>query len=389
MLLLGAVTALPALSIDAYLPALPTLARDLGTTPAAAQLTLTAVLLGIALGQLLGGPLSDRLGRRLPLLAGIVTFVVAALLCAVAPSLPVLVALRLLMGIGGGSAVVVARAVVRDQAEGAEAARVFARLMLVMGVAPVVAPVLGAQLLHVTSWRGVFAGLVLLGIALLAVVVRALPESLPRRLRDDRSPVDTLRAFAALLRDRGFVGYVLAAALSSGAMFTYISASPFVLEDVYQLSPGAFSAVFASNAAGLIASSQLSARLVGTTGPRPLLLVGLSVAAAGGAGLVAVALTDGPLPLLLAALFVTMASIGFVAPNATALALQEHGAQAGTASALVGLGQFVTGAVAAPLTGLVGGSGAAPLALVMAGFAAGALAASLLTRRPRAVVAVA
>jgi DHA1 family bicyclomycin/chloramphenicol resistance-like MFS transporter len=389
VLLLGAVTALPALSIDAYLPALPTLARDLGTTPAAAQLTLTAVLLGIALGQLLGGPLSDRLGRRLPLLAGIVTFVVAALLCAVAPSLPVLVALRLLMGIGGGSAVVVARAVVRDQAEGAEAARVFARLMLVMGVAPVVAPVLGAQLLHVTSWRGVFAGLVLLGIALLAVVVRALPESLPRRLRDDRSPVDTLRAFAALLRDRGFVGYVLAAALSSGAMFTYISASPFVLEDVYQLSPGAFSAVFASNAAGLIASSQLSARLVGTTGPRPLLLVGLSVAAAGGAGLVAVALTDGPLPLLLAALFVTMASIGFVAPNATALALQEHGAQAGTASALVGLGQFVTGAVAAPLTGLVGGSGAAPLALVMAGFAAGALAASLLTRRPRAVVAVA
>ena len=188
ILLLGAVTALPALSIDAYLPALPSLARDLGTTPAAAQLTLTAVLLGIALGQLIGGPLSDRFGRRAPLLAGLATFVVAAGLCALAPTLPALVALRLLMGVGGGAAVVVARAVVRDRAEGARAARMFARLMLVMGVVPVLAPVLGAQLLRVTSWRGVFAGLVLLGVILGTVVVRRLPETLeePARRRPAR-----------------------------------------------------------------------------------------------------------------------------------------------------------------------------------------------------------
>ncbi len=387
VLLLGAVTALPALSIDAYLPALPSLARDLGTTPAAAQLTLTAVLLGIALGQLLGGPLSDRLGRRLPLLTGLATFIVAALLCAVAPNLPVLVGLRFVMGLGGGAAVVVARAVVRDQADGVSAARVFARLMLVMGVAPVVAPVLGAQLLRVTSWRGVFVGLVLLGVALFAVAVRKLPETLAVEPRTDGSVLDTLRDFRGVLRDRAFTGYALAAGLSSGAMFAYISASPFVLENVYGLSPAAFSAVFASNAAGLISSSQLSARLVGRTGPRPLMLIGLGVAATGGLALVTVAVTGAPLPFLLASLFATMASVGFIGPNATALALQEHGAQAGTASALVGLGQFVTGALAAPLTGLVGGTGALPLAVVMAGFALAALSASLLTRPRRLALA--
>ena len=389
VLLLGAVTALPALSIDAYLPALPVLARDLGTTPAAAQLTLTAVLLGIALGQLLGGALSDRLGRRLPLLTGLATFVAAAVLCAVAPTLPVLVGLRFVMGLGGGASVVVARAVVRDRADGAQAARMFARLMLVMGVVPVLAPVLGAQLLRVTSWRGVFAGLVLLGVALFAVVVRRLPETLESHQRADGTLLDTLRTFAGVLRDRAFVGYALAAALSSGAMFAYISASPFVLEDVKGLSPAAFSVVFATNAAGLIAASQLSARLVGRTGPRPLLLVGLSMAALAGVSLVVVALADAPLPLLLAGLFATLTSIGFIAPNATALALQEHGAQAGTASALIGLGQFVTGAIAAPLTGLVGAPGALPLAVVVAGFGVAALAASALTRPRRLALATA
>src|SRR4051794_32664464 len=324
-LLPGAVTALPALSIDAYLPALPSLARDLGTTPAAAQLTLTAVLLGIALGQLIGGPLRDRLGRRLPLLAGLATFVVAAGLCALAPTLPALVALRLLMGLGGGAAVVVARAVVRDRAQGAQAAQMFARLMLVMGVVPVLAPALGAQLLRVTSWRGVFAALVVLGVVLGAVVVRRLPETLEEPASGGL--LGTLRAFRGVLGDRAFVGYALAAALSSGAMFAYVSASPFVLEDVYGLSPATFSVIFATNAAGLISAAQLSARLVGRTGPRRLLLGGLAVTAVAGIWLLVVALTDAPLPLLLVGLFTMLASLGFIGPNATALALQEHGAQ--------------------------------------------------------------
>jgi DHA1 family bicyclomycin/chloramphenicol resistance-like MFS transporter len=263
----------------------------------------------------------------------------------------------------------------------------FARLMLVMGVVPVLAPVLGAQLLRVTSWRGVFAVLVLLGIALAAVVVRRLPETLEEPAAG--GILDTLRAFGGVLGDRAFVGYALAAALSSGALFAYVSASPFVLEDVYGLSPAAFSAVFATNAAGLISVSQLSARLVSRTGPRRLLLTGLAVAAVAGVWLLVVALTNGPLPLLLAGLFAMLASLGFIGPNATALALQEHGAQAGTASALIGLGQFVTGAVAAPLTGLVGGAGAMPLAVVVAGFAVTAAAASGLTGRRRLALATA
>jgi DHA1 family bicyclomycin/chloramphenicol resistance-like MFS transporter len=283
----------------------------------------------------------------------------------------------------------VARAVVRDGADGAHAARMFARLMLVMGVVPVLAPVLGAQLLRVTSWRGVFAGLVLLGVALFAVVVRRLPETLEHEHRAGGSPLETLRAFAVVLRDRAFVGYALAAALSSGAMFAYISASPFVLEDVHGLSPTAFGIAFSANAVGLIAASQLSARLVVRTGPRPLLLAGLWMAAVAGVSLVVVALVDAPLPLLLAGLFATIASIGFIGPNAIALALQEHGAQAGTASALIGLGQFVTGAVAAPLTGLVGTPGALPLAVVVAAFGLAALAASLLTRPGRLALATA
>ena len=172
-------------------------------------------------------------------------------------------------------------------------------------------------------------------------------------------------------------------------MFAYISASPFVLEDVYGLSPADFSVVFGTNAAGLISAAQLSARLVGRTGPRPLLLIGLVVAAISGIWLLVVALTDAPLPLLLGGLFAMLASTGFIGPNATALALQEHGAQAGTASALIGLGQFVTGAVAAPLTGIVGGPGAMPLAVVVAAFAVTAASASLLTRPRRLAVATA
>jgi len=263
----------------------------------------------------------------------------------------------------------------------------FARLMLVMGVVPVLAPVLGAQLLRLTSWRGVFAALVLLGVVLGAVVVRRLPETLEEPATGGL--LDTLRAFRDVLGDQAFVGYALAAALSSGAMFAYISASPFVLEDVYGLSPAAFSLIFGANAAGLITAAQVSARIVGRTGPRPLLLAGLAVAALAGVALLVVAATGAPLPLLLVSLFAMLASLGFIGPNATALAMQEHGAQAGTASALIGLAQFVTGAVAAPLTGLVGGTGAMPLAVVVAAFAITAAAASMLTRARRLALATA
>ena len=387
IVLLGALTALPALAIDAYLPALPSLARDLATTTAATQLTLTAVLVGLALGQLLTGPVSDRLGRRTPLLAGLGLFVASSLLCALAPSVEVLVALRLVQGLSGGAAIVVSRAVVRDQVDGAAAARAFARLILVMGVAPVVAPVAGAQLLRVSSWRGVFVGLAVVGAVLLLATARRLTETLPVERRSDAGVRPILVVFGQLLRDRGFVGYALSGALSFAGLFAYISASPFVLQEVHGLSPAAFSAVFAANAAGFIAMSQLSGALVTRTGPRPLLLTGLALGLTAGVGLLAAVLTGAPLPLVLAALFLLLSSVGFVAPNATALALADHGRHAGTASALLGLLQFVLGAAAAPLTGLGGSGTAVPLAVVVATVTALAAASALLTR-PRAAVPV-
>lgn len=385
VLLLGAMTALTPLSIDAYLPALPSLSRDLSASSSVAQLTLTALLGGLAVGQLVLGPITDRVGRRPPVTAGLVGFVVASLLCAVAPSIGVLIALRFLQGASGAAAVVVARAVVRDVHGGAAAARVYATLLLVLGVAPIVAPVAGAQLLKVTSWRGVFVVLAMMGGLLLAATTRWLPETLPAELRNTGRRRESLAVFGRLLADRHFLGYSLAGGLGFAAMFAYISGSPFVLQDVYGLSPQVFSGVFALNAIGLIAVSQVSARIVHRTGPRPLLMRGLAQSALGGLGVVISVLAGIGLAGVLPSLFVVVSAVGFTSPNATALALSEHGRTAGAASALIGVVQYALGASAAPLVGLAGSDSAVPMAVVIAAAGAAGLAATALTRGPAAV----
>lgn len=385
IILLGAMTAMTPLSIDAYLPALPSLSRDLSASSSVAQLTLTALLAGLAIGQLVIGPISDRVGRRPPVFAGLVGFVLASLLCAVAPSIWVLILLRFLQGACGAAAVVVARAVVRDLHEGTAAARVYAALMLVLGVAPIVAPIAGAQLLKVTSWRGVFVVLALMGGLLLASTIRWLPESLPAEQRHTGRWRTSMVVFGRLLTDRQFTGYALAGGLGFAAMFAYISGSSFVLQDIYGLSPQAFSGVFAMNACGLIALSQISARIVHRTGPRPLLLLGLVQSAVGGVGIVASVLTGVGLAGVLPSLFVVVSAVGFTSPNATALALAEHGRTAGAASALVGVVQYVLGACAAPLVGLAGSHTAVPMAVTIAVAGAAGLAATALTRTPRRV----
>jgi DHA1 family bicyclomycin/chloramphenicol resistance-like MFS transporter len=334
--MMGAFTALPALAIDAYLPALPRLTADLSTTPATAQLTLTAVLVGLALGQLLVGPLSDSLGRRRRCWSG------SARSRSPVPCAPSRRRPARWSACGSSRAwpaapvLVLTRAIVRDRYSGAAAARVFASLMLVMGVVPVVAPVLGAQLLRFTSWRGIFLGLTGVALVLLAVGVRALPETLPLERRHASGLPTTLRAFGMLLRDLRYVGYVLASSLIMAGLFAYIAGSPFVLQNVYGLSAQEFSVVFAGIAAGLIALSQVGARVVARTGPRPLMFGGLAMAVVGGMGVLVVVLLDLPLAVLLPALFLSVASVGLVGPNATALALADHGAHAGSASALLG-----------------------------------------------------
>jgi DHA1 family bicyclomycin/chloramphenicol resistance-like MFS transporter len=387
VVVLGALSAFGPLSIDMYLPALPELADDLGAAPSLVQLTLTACLLGLAAGQLAGGPISDARGRRGPLLAGLVAYVVASALCAVAPSVAVLIALRFVQGLAGSFGIVIGRAIVRDVAEGRAAAALFAALILVNGVAPIVAPVLGAGILHVTTWRGVFVVLAAIGVALVITAVTLLGETLPAAERRPGGLRATLGVFAELLRDARFVGCVVSSGLAFAAMFAYISGSPFVLQKVYGATPTVFSLLFAVNGLGIVAAGRLSERL-SQRGHEPaeLLRAGLLGVAGGGAALLVSVLAGLDLYGVLPSLLVTVSSIGVIVPNAAALALAGHPSTAGAASGLLGLAQFAFGAAAAPLVGLAGEHTAVPMAIVICALGAGALAtyAALVARTPTA-----
>lgn len=385
VLVLGALSAFGPLSIDMYLPALPELGDDLGAAPSLVQLTLTACLLGLAAGQLLGGPISDARGRRAPLLAGLAVYVVASLACALAPSIGVLVACRLVQGAAGAFGIVIGRAIVRDRAAGREAAALFAALILVNGVAPIVAPVLGAGVLQITTWRGVFALLAAIGVVLAVATALLLPESLAPQDRRPGGLRDTLRTFRALLADGRFVGCVVSSGLAFAAMFAYISGSPFVLQEVYGASPTVFSVLFAVNGLGIVVAGRLTERLAERGHePAPLMRAGLLGVAGGAVALLVSVLAGLGLAGVLPSLFVTVGSIGVIVPNAAALALSGHPSTAGAASGLLGLAQFAFGAAAAPLVGLAGEHTAVPMAVTIAALALGALATFAWLVRPAA-----
>ncbi|MDX3189381.1 multidrug effflux MFS transporter [Streptomyces sp. MN03-5084-2B] len=379
VLVLGGLTAFGPLSIDMYLPALPRMAADLHAADSTVQLTLSAFIVGLALGQLVVGPLSDALGRRGPLLAGLVLYVVGSVLCAVSPDAWLLVAARLVQALGAAAGIVIARATVRDLFSGTAMTKFFSTLMLVSGLAPILAPLIGGQLLNWTSWRGVFVVLTAFGALLLAVVVFFLPEPSP-----SRSPLrlgQVMRTYGRLALDRSFAGYALASGLLFASMFAYISGSSFALQGVYGLSPQAYSVVFGVNGVGIVLAGQLNGRLVGRISERALLRSGLLLGVTGGALVLASALFRAPLALLLVSLFLLVSSIGLVMPNASSLALASHARSAGAASALLGVLQFAVGAVATPLVGLGGTGTAVPMAATMAGFAALALVAYLTLAR--------
>jgi DHA1 family bicyclomycin/chloramphenicol resistance-like MFS transporter len=380
ILVLGSMSAFGALSFDMYLPAFPTIAADLRVSPAAVQLTLTVALIGIALGQFVMGPLSDRWGRRRPIIAGTVLFFVSSLLITLAPTIEVMTALRLVQGFAGGIGIAISRAVVRDLYSGAEASRFFSRLTLVFGVAPVIAPTIGAAVLEFTSWRGVFALLALYGLVMVVVGWRFLPETLPAERRRTGGLAEVGSGFKVLAADRRFWGYTAAQGLTFAGMFAYLSSGSFVLQEVYGVSAQAYGLIFGLNALGLVAVGQLNARLVGRRTPRALLFAALAGAVAagilmiGGAGL-------HSLTIVVAMLFVYIASLGMVAPNSTALALDGHAQMAGTAAALMGAVQSVIGAIAGPIVAALGASSGMPMAAAMFGFAAlSVLTATVLTR---------
>ncbi|MGW5670911.1 multidrug effflux MFS transporter, partial [Micromonospora sp. NPDC003776] len=316
VLVLGSLIAIGPLTIDMYLPALPAIAVDLHTTSAAVQLTLTGTLAGLALGQLLIGPLSDAVGRRRPLLAGIALHIVASVLCVLAPDIAVIGVLRVLQGLGVAAASVVAMAVVRDLFSGAAFARLFSRLMLVMGAAPVLAPTLGSGLLRWSDWRGVFAALAVFGVLLAMVAAFGLAETLPPGRRRPGGVSTILRDYRALLRDRTFVGLVLVAGLAMAALFAYVSGSSFVFQQRYGLDEQQFGLVFGAGAVGLIGATQWNVRLLRRYSPQRILVTALGVGAVAGLVLVAFAATEvGGLPAILVSLWAVLAAAGLAMPG--------------------------------------------------------------------------
>ena len=348
IIVLGLLSTFGPLSLDLYLPALPQLAEQLRASTSAAQLSITACLLGLATGQLVAGPLSDRLGRRRPLIVGLAAYLLVSAACAFAPSISLLVLLRLFQGLAGSVGLVIARAIARDLYSGRELVIFFSRLILISGVAPVIAPVLGGQLSKIMTWRGMFGVLAGFGAALLVAGIFGVHETLPPERRTTGGLGATIRGFGVLLKDRMFVGSVLSSGLAGASMFAYIAGSSFVLQRIYGLSAVGFSLVFATNSLGLIALGQLGGRLARRWSPLRVLGIALAINCAGSAAVAATVLAGLGFVPLVVSLFVMVSAVGMIFPTASALAMSDHPERAGSASSLFGLAQFIAGAAAAP-----------------------------------------
>ncbi|MFH5777049.1 Bcr/CflA family multidrug efflux MFS transporter [Heyndrickxia oleronia] len=370
---LGALSAFGPLSIDMYLPALPKLTEELHTNTSVAQLSLTACLIGLALGQLLVGPLSDVRGRKKPLLIALILYSVASILCAYSTSIWMLIFLRFIQGATGAAGIVISRASVRDMYSGTELTKFFALLMLVNGAAPILAPIAGGQLLHFVTWRGVFFVLFVIGILMWLAVSFGLKETLPRERRSPGGLKQTFSTFHLIITDRQFMGYAFSQGLVSAAMFGYISGSPFVLQDIFGVSPQMFSVIFAINGVGIIIASQLTGRLAGRVSELKLFIIGISLCAIGGVILLLVVLLDAGLYAVIPSLFIVVSSVGMVGTTSFSLAMQNQSETAGSASAILGLLPFILGAIVAPLVGLGGSHTAVPMAIVIAGCGIGAV----------------
>ena len=371
--LLGSMAALGAVTVDIYLPSLPAVAADLGTSAAAVQLTISGVLLGAALGQLIMGPLSDRFGRRRPALAGIGLHVVASILCVVAPTIGLLIGLRMVQGFGNAAATITAMAVIRDRLSGGPAARVISRLMLVIGVAPLFAPTLGGLIAGAAGWRAVFVVLAVFGAVLWLAVWRWLPETLPPERRATAGVRAALRGYRSLLGDRQFLALAVIPGLGMGALISYVVGSPFVLQEGFGLTAQQFALVFAVNGMALVIGAQVNAALLRRTAPIRILRVALPLVVAAGFALLAFAVTGvGGALGILGSLWLMLFLLGFIMGNASAMALTLRGDRAGTAAAVIGATQAGIAGLVSSLVGLLGG-GAVAMSMVILGSLATAL----------------
>jgi MFS transporter, DHA1 family, multidrug resistance protein len=365
--MLGALAALPAFTVDMYLPSLPEVAADLDSTASFAQLSVSVMLIGGAAGQLVIGPLSDRYGRRAPLLWGLALHVVTSLLCVIAPNMTVLIGLRLLQGFFNAACGVAAMAVVRDRFVGAEAARILSRLMLVIGVAPMLAPTFGSAVAAAAGWRWVFAVLAVAGAMLAAVVWRVMPETHAAERRTTGGLRTVFAGYLVLVKDRRFMALAVMPGLGQAVLMSYVVGSPFVFQTGYGLSHGQFSLLFALNGLGLVASAQVNAALVRKIAPIRLVRAALAIQGVFAVALLVIAITGfGGLIGLLVALWIVIAFQGLIPANASAIALSRHGERAGTAAAVIGAVQSGVAGAISPLVGFLGG-GAVAMASVMLG----------------------
>ncbi|MBH3457712.1 multidrug effflux MFS transporter [Pseudomonas monteilii] len=384
VLILGALSAFGPLAIDFYLPAFPAMAQAFATDEKHVQATLAAYFLGLSIGQLAYGPVADRFGRRKPLMFGVTLFTLASLACAYAPNLDTLVVARFVQALGGCAGMVLSRAIVSDKCDPVASAKVFSQLMLVMGLAPILAPMLGGVLVNLAGWQSIFLALSLFSAGCLLAVSLGLPESLPAHI--PRQPLSgALRQYLRLLADRVFLGHALTGGIAIAGMFAYIAGSPFVFIKLYGVPAEHYGWLFGTNAAGFILVAQVNARLLAKRGPAFLLARAVWLYLVAGLVLLGVAaLRPAQLWPLLVPLFICIASLGCIIPNASACAMSGQGARAGSASALMGCVQFSVAAGAAALVGLLHDGSAVPMALVISLCGALAVSVALLTRRLQA-----
>ncbi|MDZ8171830.1 multidrug effflux MFS transporter [Microbacterium sp. SSW1-59] len=388
VVLLGALTALGPFTIDLYLPAFPVLEADFQTTAAAIQLTLTGTMIGFGLGQLVVGPLSDKVGRRIPLLAVTALHVVASIAAAIAPTLLLLGVTRVFMGIGAAAGGVVAMAIVRDLFGGKRLVVMLSRLALVVGVAPVVAPLIGAALLEVMPWRGLFVVLACYGAVMFVAAIVFIPETLPPARRHDRGSMTMRQRYRSVLSDRVFLGVLVIGGMSFSGLFSYLSASPFLFQQTHGLDAQQYGLLFAVNSLGVVIGVQTASRLAARYGPQWVLAFSTATLVVAGAAIIVTDQAGLGLWGTVIPLFVFMTGVGFTMPCVQVLALDRHGKAAGTAASILGAVNFGVAGLVSPIVGGVSHGAAitaTTMAVVMVGCGAIAVVALWAIVRPRTV----